>query len=122
MRMSIDRLKTALKMSALDKKDFVMKIARKATFNQILRESKKEADQALWDRACTANQLAKIASNGRSRRAAYDVKQKALEQAVKRGGALVKPDRFSEQPLLSIEFSNRKRLHSLPRHSHRFAG
>lgn len=98
-----------------------MKIARKATFNQVLMESKKEVNQSLWDRACTANQIAKIASNSKSRRAAYEVKQKALEQAVKRGGALVKSDMSSKQQLLSVQFSNRKRLHSLPRHSHRFA-
>ena len=99
-----------------------MKQARKATFNEIVLNSESESKRKIWERASLANQLAKMPQTHRSRASAYEAKQKALERAVEQGWALVKTDDFSNQELLSIEFSRRKRLHALAKNADRFAG
>ena len=68
-----------------------------------------------------ANQLAKLARSRRSRDAAYEAKQRALEAVVGHGWAEVKPDLYSEQELLSVQMSHNRRLHALPRDAARFS-
>ena len=98
-----------------------MKRARKMTFAEVQRESKRQANDCLWSRASLANQLAKMALIGNSRRVAYSVKDRALEQVVKRGGGILKSDHSQDYPLLSIQLKNKGRLHSTIKNYHRFA-
>lgn len=99
-----------------------MKVSNKPTFNKITKSLENNSKQILWGKAVLANQLAKLAQSRRSRDAAYSAKQRALEAVVGQGWAEVKADLYSEQELLSVQISNRRRLHALPRDAHRFTG
>jgi hypothetical protein len=101
---------------------FSMKLARKLTLKEIIAAREQESKKILWGKAVVANQLAKLSQSRRSRDAAYEAKQRALEAVVGQGWAQVKPDLESEQELLSVQMTRSRRLHALPRDAHRFAG
>jgi hypothetical protein len=99
-----------------------VKVLNKPTFKKIKKSLENDSKRILWGKAVLANQLAKLAQSRRSRDVAYAAKQRALEAVVGQGWAEVKADLYSEQELLSVQMSQHRRLHALPRDAYRFSG
>ena len=72
------------------------------TFSSILGQTRVIAELAWMERARLANQLAKISTTSRGRRAAYRVKSMALNRGVEMGAFVVRSDEAGRHHLLRV--------------------
>jgi len=84
---------------------------QRITFRQIVQSVISEANNHLWTRAMSANAIAKI-TRAKNRDLAYDVKHKAIGQAIDRGHASVDVDLDRHPGLLSVGINGAMRLHT----------